>query len=84
MKYPVYAVRDIKAGFGAPEVSLNEGTMVRTFSQRINQEGSVLAFAPKDYSLFRIGDYDTDSGKFDPVLPEFVIEGVDVYGVNAR
>ena len=79
MKYPVYAVRDKLAGFGALEVSLNEQTMIRTFSARINNDSN-LAFSPSDYDLYKIGEYNVDTGEFKPVMPEFVKAGLDVYG----
>lgn len=83
MKYPVYAIRDLKAGFGQPIVSLNDQTMIRTFSVKINQIDE-MSFAPADYQLFKIGTFDTDSGAFDPQLAEFVISGSDVYGDKAK
>lgn len=84
MIYPVYSVRDDKAGFGQPQVSLNEPTMIRSFAHQINQPGSILEFASSDYSLYEIGSFDTDSGEFKPVLPRFIISGTNVYGVNAK
>lgn len=84
MIYPVFSIRDDKAGFGQPQVSLNEPTMIRSFGHQINQPGSILEYAPSDYSLYEIGSFNTDSGEFKPVLPRFVISGIDVYGVSAK
>lgn len=80
MKYPVYAMRDIKAGFGVPEISQNDATMKRTFSYRLNQIGSEVAFSPADYSLFKIGEYDLDNGALEPCMPILICEGVDCVG----
>lgn len=80
MIYPVYSIRDVVAGFGQPQVSLNEPAMIRTFAHQINQPGSILEYAACDYSLYEIGSFDTDSGQFVPVLPKFIISGVDVKG----
>lgn len=79
MIYPVYSVRDKLAGFGQPEVSLNEATMVRAFSQRINTN-SVLEYSPSDYDLYKIGTFNVDTGEFKAIMPEFVRAGLDVYG----
>lgn len=82
MKYPVYAMRDLKAGFGNPELSLNDETMKRTFAMRINQIGTEIAFSPSDYSLFKIGEYEIEKGTLIPMLPELVCEGVDCVGAK--
>lgn len=79
MIYPVYSVRDKLAGFGMPEVSLNEMTAIRAFSQKIN-ENSVLQYSPSDYDLYRIGDFNVDTGEFKGIMPVFVKAGLDVYG----
>lgn len=84
MKYPVYSIRDVKAGFGQPQLSLNEATMIRQFGYQINTAESILKYAPADYALYRIGEFDTDSGSFKSIIPEFVINGTDVYGVNGN
>lgn len=80
MKYPVYAMRDLKAGFGNPEISLNDATMRRTFAYRLNQIGTEMAFSPADYSLFKIGEYEIETGKLIPQLPVLIVEGIDCVG----
>lgn len=82
MTYPVYAMRDLKAGFGIPEISINDQTMKRTFSFRMNQNGTEAAFSPADYQLFRIGQYDIDKGEMIPEMPVLIVEGVDCVGVK--
>ena len=82
LNYPIYAMRDVKAGFGNPELSLNDATMKRTFAMRINQIGTEIAFSPADYSLYKIGEYEIETGKLIPMMPELVCEGVDCVGVK--
>lgn len=82
MKYPVYSMRDLKAGFGIPEISANDATAKRTFSYRINQIGTEVAFSPADYQLFRIGEFDLDKGELIPAMPVLVAEGVDCVGAK--
>lgn len=80
MKYPVYAMRDVKAGFGLPEISQNDATMKRTFAYRINNIGTEMAYAPNDYSLYKIGEYELDTGSLIPCMPEHICDGVDCVG----
>lgn len=84
MKYPVYSIRDEKVGFGQPQLQVNEPAMIRQFAYQINEPNSILEFSPKDYSLYEIGEFDTDAGTFTSVLPRFIIAGTEVYGVNAK
>lgn len=80
MKYPVYAMRDVYVGFGAPQVHQNEEVAKRDFKYKVNQENGMMNYQPKDFSLYRIGKYNTDSGHFEAELPCLVCEGVDVFG----
>lgn len=81
MKYPMFSMRDEKVGFGQPMVHMSEEVARRDFAYKINQPDSMMGFAPKDFSLYRVGEFDTDSAKIVPCLPEFVCSGTDVFGV---
>lgn len=80
MIYPAYALRDIYVGFGGPQIWQNEEVAKRDFKYKVNQEMGMMNYQPKDYSLYKIGEYNTDTGRFEPQLPELVCEGVDVVG----
>lgn len=84
MKYPVYAYRDVKVGFGQPQLFLNEMVAKRTFQIQINDPDGQLKYNPSDYELYCIGSYETDNGQFDPCVPVFMCNGIDVYGGNAK
>lgn len=68
-KYPVYSYRDLKVGFGQPQIEANEPAAVRGFSMAINNSQGLMGFAPSDYELFRIGEFDSDVGTITPVQP---------------
>lgn len=81
MKYPVYAYRDVKVGFGALQLFLNDAVARRKFAQDVNQSGSALEFAPGDYELYHVADYETNNGQLSPVWPTvFICSGNDVAG----
>lgn len=59
----LYAVRDSKTGWMLPTEDLNDESAKRNFLYACSTNPGIIAFAPADYSLYRIGTYDTDSGK---------------------
>lgn len=76
MKYPVFAVRDVKTCFYPPQVNQNEEDAIRGFAMMINNPSGVIGFAPKDFDLYKIGTFDTEKGVIDPLTPiEYVVAG---------
>lgn len=66
MKYKVYAVRDVKANiFWQPQVDSNDETAKRGFAMMINssEARSITGFAPGDFDLYRIGEFDSETGE---------------------
>lgn len=80
MKYPIYSYRDNKSdsAFGVPLVEENELTAVRRFSYEINNSG-MMHFAPSDFDLYKIGEFDSKKGELVGCLPEFVVSGSSVF-----
>lgn len=78
MVYPVYSNRDNKVGFGAPYIELNDQTAIRGFGLKINN-ADVMAFAPADFDLYKIGEFDTESGSFTSCVPKLVVSGTSVF-----
>lgn len=74
MKYPVYSIRDSLTGFMTPTLDQNDASAMRNFRVACEQSGSSLMFnRPADFSLYRIGIFDTDTGSLTPVIPPEVI-----------
>lgn len=81
MKYPVYAIRDIKSTFFPPQVEQNDGTAKRNFAFMVANGNTVYSFAPGDYQLFKVAEFDSEVGTLMPVVPiEFVVDGASVAG----
>lgn len=80
MKYPVYCVKDNKAGF-QPNLLIeqNDASAVRGFSYAINNEG-LMNYSPNDFDLFKLGSFDVETGMFESSVPELVVSGSSVYG----
>lgn len=81
MKYPIYTIRDVKVGFDTqflPQIS--DDAAQRAFAMAINNPGTMLNFQPSDFELYKIGEFDTETGRIESVpVPEFICGGVDVY-----
>ncbi|ALS03451.1 VP5 [Gokushovirus WZ-2015a] len=79
MKFNVYAIRDVHTGFLSPTFEINDAVAMRNFSHAVQQSESVLFTHASDYSLYRIGVFNSDTGRIDPEdLPVLVCEGCDV------
>lgn len=75
MKLPMYAIRDVHVGFLTPTVDQNDASAMRNFRHAIQQESSIMHTHAKDFSLYKIADYDTDTGEVDCCIPELIADG---------
>lgn len=64
MNLPVYAIRDKKANsFNPPVCASNDVVMCRALAEQvISKRDNLMAFAPDDFELFRVGSFDIESG----------------------
>lgn len=82
MKMPIYSVRDVKVGFMAPYADQSEASAVRGFSYAINGNNGLMNFSPKDFDLYEVGLFDTDTGTIESCIPVIVVTGTGVFGVD--
>lgn len=84
MIYPIYCYRDKKAGFNAPYTDINDNVAQRNFAYAVNNNDT-MGFAASDFDLYRIGNFDTDSGMITPeTVPVFIADGFSCMGVNVK
>lgn len=63
MIYPVYCIRDaVLDAFEPPFVALHDAAASRTFRNLLEDEHSPYSKNKADYSLWRVGEFDTDAG----------------------
>lgn len=63
MKNNLYSMKDTKMGkFAMPFVAPNDEIAKRTLASTIKQGGSTISEFPEDFQLFRLGNYDEDTG----------------------
>lgn len=78
MKYPVYSIRDVHTGFMSPTVDQNDASAMRNFRHAVMQSSSLMNSHPKDYSLYKIGVFDTETGSLVECLPELVTDAFSI------
>ncbi len=63
MKHNIYAVYDSKAeSYTPPFFEHAEGRALRTFADCCNDQGHQFGKHPEDYTIFRLGEYDDNTG----------------------
>ncbi|UPW41649.1 nonstructural protein [Peromfec virus RodF8_30] len=76
MSYGLYAIRDVKTGFMTPTIEASDDAAARNFTHSIVNSDTILFSFAQDFSLYRIGTYDSDSALVTPLTPiQLIIEG---------
>lgn len=81
MKLNVYAIRDDRTGYLSPITDQNDATAIRNFEHAVMQKDSVYFTHAKDFTLCKIGEYDSDFGLLTSCDPKPICSGNDVKGV---
>lgn len=75
----IYCIFDEKAGAYAPPIFLQkDGMALRAFEDEVNNDRSRIHAHPEDYSLYKLGSFNDESGKIDSNIPEFMVKGSSV------
>ena len=74
MIQPIYAIRDMVVEFHAPIVGVNDEQMKRDFMVYCQSKAEL---ERKDLQLYKIGEFDTITGKITPKEPEFILGGFE-------
>lgn len=70
MIYGVYAIYDCASHvFTAPTIDISDASALRSFQQAIANSGSVMNFMPDDFSLYKVGTFDVETGELVPSTP---------------
>lgn len=78
MIFGVYSLRDVKTGFCNPTFDANDSVATRNFFHAIDQSKSIMRFAPEDFDLYKLADFDTDTGIITSLLqPMLIAQGVN-------
>lgn len=70
MKLNVYSIHDAAAGsFLRPMFMHADGQATRAFMDEVNKKDSLMYAHPDQFTLFRIGEFDDNSGAMTPCHP---------------
>lgn len=76
MIYGVYSIRDVKTGFMTPVIEVSDEAAARNFTHSVLSSDGILRSFAVDFSLYRIGSFDADSGRITPEdIPQLVCQG---------
>ena len=74
----LYSVNDALNGFGPISLQNNDAAAYRSFAEVFKD-----VYSPSDYSLFKLGSFDTETGEIIPDVPTIVCRATDfVKGEN--
>ena len=77
MKHIVFSIHDIKAeAYLPPFVCPTEGIATRTFADCVADPTHQFSKNPDDYTLFKLGTFDDETGLFSQVTPETLGNGL--------
>ena len=83
MKVGVYAMRDQLTGFLTPTFETNDNVATRNFKYALNRKDTLLYASAKHFDLYKLGEFDSDTGLFDSAIPELLVTGLSVIEVTA-
>lgn len=67
MVYGVYAIKDAKTSFMPCNVDYNDASAIRNFEHAVMAPDSLMRSHPADYTLYRLGSYNTEIGTILPL-----------------
>lgn len=80
MNFGLYSIRDVKTGFMTPVMEANDSAAARNFFHSVVRSDGIFSSYAQDFSLYRIADFDVDSGTVVPVTPiVFVADGAQAF-----
>lgn len=68
----IYSIQDALNGFGSPTLQNNDAAAYRSFAEVFKD-----VYSPQDYSLWKLGSFDTETGELIPEVPSIVCRATD-------
>lgn len=61
-----------------PQCDTSDQTAIRGFAYSINQGDGLMNYNPKDFDLYKVGEFDSEKGEITGTLPELIVNGVSL------
>lgn len=84
MKYGIYSIRDKLAGYMSLTLEKSDAIATRGFTTLVNTSDTVLSANPGDYDLYKVGEFDSESGVIESCVPSFVCSGGSVFDSSVK
>ena len=84
MKKQIYAIYDTAASIYTPTFAEADGIVTREFSDLCNNPESPYGQHPEDYSIFRLGLFDDQTGKLDDEINTFLATGLELVSLKKQ
>lgn len=75
MIYGIYVIRDIKTGYMGLTLDINDQSAMRNFEHAMSKEDSLMFSHPKDFSLYSLANYDSETGVIYALEKRLIMEG---------
>lgn len=79
MIFHFYSIRDELSGFMTPALETSDSVAIRNFQFAVDEKhhsATIMSFKPSDFSLYKVGVFDTELGQVSPVIPiELICRG---------
>lgn len=75
----LYAIKDVKSGFSDPCVQVNDAVAVRSFECQLPRFSEDFGIPISELQLWRLGQFDLDSGILRPETPELLLDGASLH-----
>lgn len=73
----LYSINDKLTGYLSPMIDIDDFTATRNFEFAC-KNNDMMNFRPSDYSLYSIGEFNSDSGELIAnIPPKFIVSGSD-------
>ena len=59
----LYAIKDVKAGYQSPQEFVNDEVAIRAFKMATSDPRTMLGQVPADFELWKIGEFDLQTGE---------------------
>lgn len=79
MKYPMFAIKDVKTGFMQPTIDQNDSSAIRNFEHACMQSNSLFNSHAEHYALYRIGEFVIETGEVIPCQPVHLMDATEVF-----
>lgn len=72
MKYGIYCMRDNVRGFLDPVLAESDALALRNYEFTMSRESTLYSFRPSDFSFYKLGEFDSETGKIDTIPMEVI------------